>query len=257
MAAQATAADYTLADGNSTVVFSPSTSTGMQSWIVDSQQMLNTQWFWYRVGSGAELPLNNLTLDAAIPSGSGSTGGNTNLYMRYMGAGYKVELTYILSGGLANSPGSGMVATVNVTNTSGTPLDFHLFQYADFNLSGADTIRITGGNDAVQTATGIHVAEVITTPMPSHYEAGLATDSPSILSRLTDGAATTLTDATGPSSPGNAVWAFEWDQSIPNDGTLSISKAMTIAPEPATLTLLGVGLVAGLWRRRGRFVRRD
>jgi hypothetical protein len=243
----------TLTDGNSSVTFNPASSALMSSWIVDSVQQLKQQTFFYRVGSsGPELPLTGLTLGTVTASGTGSTGGFTTLDVPYTGAGFTIDVTYVLTGGQAGSRGSAMNATIKVVNTSPTsPLDFHFFQYADFDLSGADQITINNGRDAFQTSALGHVSEVITTPLPSHHAAGLLTDPSSIYSLLTDGLPTTLSDASGPSAAGDATWAFEWDQSIAANGTLLISKSMSITPEPATLFLLGAGLVIGLRKRRG------
>jgi len=247
----APAAAVVISDVNSSVTFSPTTSAGISSWQVDGAEQLKQQWFWYRVGSsGAEQALNTLTLDASTTSATGTGSTPDTLYLRYLGSGFKVELTFLVRGGQAGSKTADMTGTINVTNLGSSALDFHFFQYADFDIStGADTIQITGGNTAHQSAATGHISEVIATPMPSHHAAGLLTDSPSILGRLTDASATTLGDADGPAF-GDAAWAFQWDSTISAGGVLSISKAMSITPEPATLALLGAGLVFGLLKKR-------
>jgi hypothetical protein len=250
MTSPAAAVDRVLTDGNATATFDPSSSLGFKSWSVDSAERLKQQWFWFRVGSGAEQALNTLTLDANTLSDINGNGLADTLYLRYLAAGYKVELSFNLAGGEAGSDTANMNGQVTVTNNGATPLDFHFFQYADFDLSaGLDTIQILGGNTAHQTAASGRVAETIATTMPSHYQAGLLSALPSVLGLLTDDSTTTLSDAAGPSL-GDAIWAFEWDKVIAPGGTLLISKGMNVTPEPATLALMAVGLGLVFRKRR-------
>jgi hypothetical protein len=252
MVSPAAAVDQVLTDGNSTATFDPSSTLGFKSWTVDSLQKLKQQWFWLSTGSGAEQALNTLTLDPPTLTDGNGDGLKDTLSLRYVATGYTVGLRFSLTGGTAGSDSANMTGQITVTNTGATPLVFHFFQYADFDLSAAaDTIQITGGNTAHQSSATGHVAETIATTMPSRYQAGLRTDVSSILGSLTDSSATTLTNDAGPTVAGDAVWAFEWDTTLASGGSLVISKGMNLAPEPATLALMAVGLGLVFRKRRG------
>ena len=69
----------------------------------------------------------------------------------------------------------------------------------------------------------------------------------STLSKLTGGSPVTLSDTPGLGAifgPGNVTWAYEWDPTIPANGTYIISNDQQISPpnvtipEPATPVLL-------------------
>ena len=238
----------TLTDDNSTALIDLSSSAGFSSWKVDGKEHLKQQWFWYRVGAaGAEKSLDTLTLNASVTTDTNADGNIDTLYARYLGAGYKVEVTYVLRGGATGTGTSGLGETIRIINTGASNLDFHFFQYSDFDLpgGGSDTVEIKGGNTADQTG-GPYMVEEVVTWLPAHYQADLYS---TILDSLTDASPTTLTDAPGPVT-GNATWAFQWDQTIRPGKSFLLGKSTNIVPEPATLTLVGGALIAALVRRR-------
>lgn len=247
-------ASVTLSDGNSVATFDLDSAAGLKSWVVDGVEHINQQWFWYRLGtSGGEYAVN--TLDPANyfsrVTDSNGDGDNETLYVRYAGTGLQVEMTFLLTGGADSTHMSDMAETIRITNTSVAPIDFHFFQYVDFNLAGTagdDTVVIEGGNTVRQSSGDTYVAETVVTPLPTHYTAGLATG---LYSSLTDGSPTTWGDVTGPIT-GDVAWAFEWDRTIGAGRSLVISKDKNIVPEPATMVLMGAGLMMSMVLRRKR-----
>ncbi|MBE3069060.1 MAG: PEP-CTERM sorting domain-containing protein [Planctomycetes bacterium] len=243
-----------LQDANSIAQFDVTTSAGLNEWLVDGTNHMYQQWFWYRVGpAGGEQPINALTLDGApLVTDTNNDGSPDTLYTRYLGQGFAIDLWYILAGGATGSGTSEIAEIIRINNTSATDsLDFHFFQYADFNLNddgSQDTVDITGGNTAYQASPTAYVAETVVTPKPSHFEAAL---SGMTLASLSDAAPTTLSD-TPTAGPGDVSWAFEWDKEIAPGQTLLISKDKNIVPEPATMALMGTGLVIALAARRKR-----
>lgn len=244
-----------LYDANSVAAFDPLSPAGLCSWEVDGKQYISQQWFWWRTGaSGPEKPVDAASLD--VPTGmprlsdANGDGDNDMLFCRYLDKGgtFKIELTFLLIGGQMGSGTSDMAETIKICNTSALPIDFHFFQYVDFNLSASDTVWFPNANTVRQIGAGTEVAETVVVPVPPHREAALV---PSTLTKLNDGGPTTLSDIAGPIS-GDVSWAFQWDMTLNPGQTLLISKDKNIVPEPATLALLGVGLGAMLLRRRAR-----
>ena len=124
---------YNLTDGNSTVTIKADSSYGMKNWTVDGQDQLYRQWFWYRVGSrGGEKGLNQLKLVSADQTSDSSL---TTLYQ--MNCKFNIEVSYALTGGAAGSGMSSVNESIKITNLSNDPLDFHFFQYVDFDLGGS------------------------------------------------------------------------------------------------------------------------
>jgi hypothetical protein len=252
--ALANAVPYILTDGNSQATFNPYTSAGLESWVVDRQEYIAQQWFWYRLGNTAEQPINTLTLDTAAThlSDSNNDGSDDMLYLKYYNNSVRVELTFLLMGGRPGDHTSDMAETIRITNTSTSALDLHFFQFVNFNLTGAgtnDTVQIAGGNTVTQTSTGALVAETVVTPMPSHFQAAIGS---AIFDSLNDTGPTMLDDTAGPLGPGDASWAFQWDRTLGAGRSFIISKDKNIVPEPATLALLGAGLITTLLMRRKR-----
>jgi len=245
---------FTLTNDNSRVTISDPTDEGMKEWLVDGQSQLYQQWFWYRVGSsGPEKALNTVPILSEIqatPNTLVSVFGN---------ATFQVETAYTLLGGTNGSGSSEIIEQIRIRNLTGGMLDFHFFQYTDFDVNGTyagDTVQL-GQNifglfdQAIQSEGNVHFADTVISPGANHGEAGLW---PSILNKLNDGSPTTLNGNLGPFT-GDSSWAFQWDQGIaPFDVfTISIDKKIFIVnpiPEPTALSLLVVGLIGfGLKRR--------
>ena len=124
-------AQVVLTDGNAQANINPNSQAGMYNWFVDGQDQLTQQWLWYRVGNVAEQSIDTLSLSAVNNLGANQA------QLIYSGTGFDLELTYSLLGGSAGSGVSDVAQQIKILNTSGTTLDFHLFLYADFDLSGS------------------------------------------------------------------------------------------------------------------------
>jgi hypothetical protein len=248
---QANATTFTLTDDNSSSQINPSTQAGMFNWYVDGVNYLNQQWFWYRVGSGPQHSIDTLTLTGATlvdPS---------TLKLKYTGTGFTVAVTFFLQGGQPGSGTADMGEAITINNTSTSSLDFHLFEYVDFNLSpGQDKAKLIYANTIDQYYQSNTVSETSVSPNPSRWEIA---NYPSTLNHLNGTPNYTLNDTPAlgvEAGPGNLTWAFEYDKVIPRGQSLIISKdkVITVIPIPASAILLGTGLLglvgAGLKRRR-------
>lgn len=254
---QGNAQTFTLADGNSVVQVKASSPAGMMNYWVNGANQVSGQWFYYRIGnSGPENPID--TIGGLTPFQSDAR----SLDLTYGNPFYSARVVYSLTGGGPGSGTSGLNETISFLNKSTTsPLSLSFFDYSDFDLLGGPlgqtlqftttTIPVLRTNRFIQTLGAASVAVSLNsgTNYPSHVEAAL---SPLTLASLTDPGATTLNDVIGPVF-GDVTGAFQWDVTLAANSSLTISKLIRLEgipiPEPATLGLLALGLVAALGHR--------
>jgi hypothetical protein len=239
----------TLVNNNSTAQVDTASQSGMFNWFVDGHDYLAQQWFWYRVGSsGPESAINTISAPSI------TTPNAQTLYTRYNNGSYGVEVDYVLTGFAPGSGQSHVTESISITNGTAQPLNFHFFQYSDFDLGAADTVQLgksLGGlfNEADQSGGGTLFSETDVTPGANHGEASLF---PTTLNELNDGATTTLNDNAGPVGPGDATWALQWDFTIAPGSSVGISKQKILTvPEPSCVALVSAGLaICALGRRK-------
>jgi hypothetical protein len=248
-ASSAQAHVLTITDLNTTVSIDPHSQSGMFNWDVDGVDQIFQQWFWFRIGDNPEASIDTLQLVS-----EGVLGRNAEVV--YAGNGFTIDIAYLVTGGTNGSGASDVAETIRIINTGTTSLDFHFFQYSDFDLngsSGGQTVQILGGNTARQGGNGILLTETVVTPAPSHFEAA---EFPDTIAKLNDGSASDLND--NPLASGDVTWAFQWDRVIAAGGTFVISKDKNITrnvPEPFSLGIWGLGLALGAVAARRRRVK--
>lgn len=240
---------FTLTDANS--VFKVDTSYAPTQWDVDGVYQLYQQGFWWRIGStGGEDRLGNWFQSAVQPLPN-------ILVVNYAHPAFQAQVIYTLSGGSAGSGTSDVAETVRIH--ANQALSFHLFQYADFDLGGTpgdDTLWFPNVNTVRQTdGSGVTLGETVTTPGATRHEGSFYND---LLTRLDNGInPTTLSDVPaigGGSISGDVVWGYQWDLGLApgQDFILSKDKHLSEVPEPATVFLVGLGLLGVEVARRRR-----
>jgi len=247
---------FTLVDENSSASFD-TTGANNYDWSVDGQDQLQQQAFWFRVGNAAEQTLTSLPIAVQGASDTDFNGDLDTLFVRYTGTGFRTEVRYTLDGGVAGSGVSNLSEQISITNTTASPLDFHFFQYSNFDIGGTagnDSAVFTNANAVQQYGGSLRLSETVVTPVPTHRE--IAT-FPVTLGKLSDGVADNLSDTAigAPVGPADVTWAYQWSVVIPAGGTYQVSKDKTMrtiaVPEPAALALVSIaGLL--LVARRGR-----
>jgi hypothetical protein len=247
------AADFTLVNNNSTLginaVSGGSGPAGINSWVVDGVEQLKFQSFYYRIGTGPEYALDNITSTPFVSF----TGGGIDI--TYSNSSLSLLLSYDLFGNQVGSQNSGLGYSV----------------HSDYDLGGTSAgqnvvmEKITSGpvslrkfKSAGQTFGPMWMTNVFSlTALPSPTplaEAGLYN---STLLSLTDGAQTTLNNATN-AGPGDVAYAVQWDIALAGNSSASLSGSFTMAvPEPSSFSFLiasMLGLAGMSYRRRVKSV---
>jgi hypothetical protein len=231
----ATADIVILTNGNSTASIDTQSKAGMFNWTVDGISTLKQQWFWYRVGSASgEQSLDALTQTLVSPSDGDADGLNESLAVRYVDSSatpFEITVSFSLTGGQPGDRNSAISEVIRIRNTGSTSLEFHLFQYGDFDLAPAnpnnDTVAFVAANEMQQIDPNSASLDVGVVPLPSHHQADVVSTT---LSSLNDASPTTLSDADGPVT-GNATYAYQYDPIIQPGSTflVSVNKKLVVA----------------------------
>jgi len=86
----------TLHDGNSSASVDLGSQAGMYQWLINGQNQLSQQWFWYRVGNDASGQHSIDTIGGLTHAENANTVDAT-----YTAPNFSIELIYTLNGGAA------------------------------------------------------------------------------------------------------------------------------------------------------------
>ncbi|MFA7061299.1 MAG: Ig domain-containing protein, partial [Pedobacter sp.] len=220
--------------------------TGLYSLKVDGTERMFQQCFWYRLGStGPEASLETL----AIKSVSKPTA--TSLSLTYTLADqFDITILYELTPYAMGVGKATVKKTVTITNISSAELDYHLFEYSDFDITNLatnnDNLEIVknrfyqnGPQSDGNGVTLVHESSLV----PDQYD--IDTSQAYMLSSLKDNNSTNLglSVLTTPYRYGDDMqFGNQWDLKIPVGQSISFTITDNIYPTwpvPVTQTMNG------------------
>ena len=234
-----------LSDGSSSISIDLSSSAGMTSWIAGGANQVAQEWFWFRINSGAEAPINTISAPAI------SQPLARQLTVAYDLPGqYGVTVKYDLSGGSINP---ALTEAITIQNHTANPLTFTFFKYGQVTLGGnGNNQSVSFGSDlsgitsVSQTGPGGRSFNSALTSSANRAEAALFNTT---LTSLNNGTATTLNNVASIGPANNPTYAFEWDFTI-NAGSSKQISIITQVPEPSIFALGALALAGFLHFRR-------
>lgn len=239
---------FTLTDQNSVVngdALGDGAGQLLSDWIVDGVDQLYDQTYYYRIGATPETPMWTIGGPQVLQFAPNI------VQVSYQNNFIKWEILYSLYGGVAGSQTADLGEIVRVTNLTSEAIDFHQFEYDDFDLqadAGGDFAQYVGPSIIRQWKT-LMLSMVGSVPEFTHYEID---NFPNLLNKMNDAVPDILGDFTTPNQPGDMTFAMQFDTVIGahSSWVMSKNKRLSPVPEPASLAVLGVGILALLRRRR-------
>lgn len=234
---------------NSSVSVS-TTSGSLSSWALNGTSQMQSQAFYYSLGSG------NVFSISSISSGTTTAQTSSSLTENYLNSTLSLTTGYSL-GVLASGSGASLSTSITLQNLSGASQTFHFYQFSDFALGG-----ITSGQNVKFLGTTIPYeveqtqgSQVMTGTLSALAGGGLASveEVAGVYNGTDFGlgngvAAPTFSD-TPLSASGNVDFAYEISATLAANSSLTISEVQAV-PEPSSLMLISAG-VLGLGLLRG------
>ena len=220
-----------------------SSYTGLNSYTVDGIERAWQQWFWYRVGpAGGETSLDKLTKTTP------SQPTPSSLLLTYtLASQFDISIHYELTPYLSGAGKAGLKKTVTITNTSTADLDYHLFEFSDYDLS--ETGEVVGDNDNVevinnkvyqngsQSSGGVTLVHESSLP-PSKFD--IDNGSGAVKGDLTDTEPSDFSNPQTPYSYGSDIqFVKQWDITIPAGQSVSFTITDSFYPTlPVTASVI-------------------
>ena len=232
------ATTVTLTDFNSIAQIEVDGYSSMWQWKVDDTEHLYDQSFWYRIGDTAEQNIGSLYTSYTLNA------PNIVTVLYDVDPDFSVQVTYTLYGGTVGSEKSDIAESIRIINKDTAALDFHFYQYTDFDLGGDaenDSVSLLNPQTFRQVDPLYAFAEVVGTPAANRYEAAVYSYT---WDKLTDGDADDLENLSS-AGPEDVTFTWQWDLNMPVGDSEVLSKDKNIGPvtEPGILLLFGSGLI--------------
>lgn len=234
-----------------------------------SPDQLVSNWWYYRVGNERERPFGNYN---KTPANNGSVtttetySGNTATFTireTSNSAGtvrFNAVLAYTLTSG-PNGSWSLLETSLQISNPNSTPLTMTLFNYLNADIQGTATndtaTRPATNQIRITDPTGFVMLHTATTAPTSYQVAAAST----LLNSLTNNSATNLNNTGLPFGPGNYTGAYQWNVTVPANGTFTIFSSIRTSdpnihtPEPDSWILMLAG-AAAIFLGRAKWIRK-
>lgn len=206
---------------------------------------LHGTWWWFRVQGD--------TREYAFHNASGTTGGGNTATTTWAMAGtaggnpyaFSAALTYTVTD--TGEHQGQLVQSLSITNTADQPMTLHLFNYADFDVNNS-----SGNDSAVGGLGGITITDGPWTILYQGIGASAYQVTPyaGLLAQLTDASATNFSNTGLPFGPSDITAGFQWTLNLDAGQSATVVMSFAVVPTPASLALLGLGVLTAARRRR-------
>ena len=255
---QCSAQSYTEAIRNTSLQFNlDGSSGGLTDWTVGGVNQLQSQWFYYSIGSTPASPINTIATwtTPTVSTNLGQT--QISLSSRYANSSQSLLTSYVLGSGPVGSGTATLATTLVFQNLSGSNEVINLYQIANFGVGGGTSSQfvkfggITIPNVVGQTnlLNGSYLHGSIT-GLTGGTSSGLG-----LAAGLDDGTRLGLLGGSGAAfnnsslsaGAGNVDYGYDFTTTLTNNASITISELQTIVsvPEPSSLSLIS-GAVAAL-----------
>lgn len=219
---------------------------------------LVSNWWFYRVGTERERPFgsysktpaNNGSISTLESSPSGNSLRFNITESNNTGTRFTAVLAYTMTGA-PNGAWAQIEMSLQINNPRATSLTATFFNYlnADLNETATDDSAVLASANSIRVTDGSSFTLYHTAPNPSAYRVEAAS---SLLTSLQNGTQNNLTTGGLPFGPGNFTSAFQWNVTVPANGSTTIQSLLRLeeavppqeVPEPSCLLPAGIGLIA-------------
>ncbi len=235
--------------GGDTVDINLTSQAGIFSWNVEGINVLQQQWYWYRLGStGPERSIDSMTFV------NRQLYGTNRVVSNYTDVAVGLALTLDISL-FSMGPTATLQQSLNWTNNNEAPLTLNVFAYSHFLFGGTNQVSyLPAAKTFYQNGTSGEV--YITATFPSTVVGREANLYSNTLTSLNDGVATDLPSSGMETASGDVTSAFQWRQTVAPGSSFLMGINEDVAmtgevPEPGSLVLiLGGGALIFAGKRR-------
>jgi hypothetical protein len=247
---QAGAQTYTLAARNTSLqVNLDGSSGGLTDWTINGVNGLQSQWYYYSIGSGT---LHSIDTISAWTPPSTIPGNSPSLTEVYSNSSVVVQTAYTLQSRPIGSTSATLGTALAVQNSSGADEVIHFYQYSHFGVGGGTSGQLVNfpSGSAPYTVNQSDIFNGAT--LTGQFNAGLTTVG--FAAGLYDGTqlglrngnlAPTFSDNPQSVGAGDVDFAYEFTEDLAAGGSFTLSESqVVVVPEPSSLALISVGALA-------------
>ena len=224
-------------------------SGGLTDWTIDNVDQLQSQWFYYGIGSSPVAAINTIAPWSTPSITTNLSGSTVTLSETYASVAQSLNTTYALQSSPVGSAKAGLTIGLTFVNNSGTNEVVNLFQYSHFVLGGGTGQFITFPGTSFPYAvnqtnllSGTYLHGSITSPgntvglvagVYNGTEFGLPSGSP-----------VAFDDSSLSAGTNNVDFGYDFSATLAPNQSITVSELLTVVPEPSSMALFSVGALA-------------